>query len=153
MRKHRCTFYDLDQCKVLEDTPAVPSLGKALRHGYTCECASGQKQRLTKQGKRFLRKTAKFRTPCCPWIAVKFWYQFVFYIAATGLVKYIFSRPGTERSDDQALGNWRQPENRNKKRDNDGASGIRLRDLPKCLEQITENLEETEVPAPRTHFS
>ena len=32
----------------------------------------------------------KFRTSCCPWIVVKFWYQFVLYIATTGLIKYIF---------------------------------------------------------------
>ena len=32
----------------------------------------------------------KFRTSCCPWIVVKFWYQFVLYIATAGLVKYIF---------------------------------------------------------------
>ena len=25
----------------------------------------------------------KFRTSCCPWIVVKFWYQFVFYIGRT----------------------------------------------------------------------
>ena len=29
-------------------------------------------------------------TSCCFWIVVKLWYQFVFYIATAGLIKYIF---------------------------------------------------------------
>ena len=33
-------------------------------------------------------------------------------------------------------------------RDNDGASGTRLRDLPEWLEEFTENHEDTEVLAP-----
>ena len=91
----------------------------------------------------------KFRTPCCPGIVVKFWYHLVFHIATAGFVIFT-SSPAKQRSDDQAPGNWRDPpktQNINKKRDNDGASGNRLRDLPEWLEEFTENLEDTEVPA------
>ena len=48
--------YDLDlfvTVQILDETPAVLSLGKLCEeHGYTCEWASGQKPRLTKQGKK-----------------------------------------------------------------------------------------------------
>ena len=52
-------------------------------------------------------------------------------------------------------GNWRdtpKTQNKNKKRDNDGAAGNRLRDLPEWSKGLTENLEDTEVPAP-AHIS
>ena len=65
------------------------------------------------------------------------------------------SSRATERSDDQAPGNCRDsPKSQNKiqKRDNNRASGDRLRDLPEWLEEFTENLEDTEVPAP-AHLS
>ena len=41
------------------------------------------------QGRNSLQD-GKFRTSCCPWIVVTFWYQFVFHNATAGLVKYIF---------------------------------------------------------------
>ena len=44
--------------KLLEDTPAVLSLGKLCEdHAYSYEWVSGQKPRLTKQGKNILYKT------------------------------------------------------------------------------------------------
>ena len=51
--------------------------------------------------------------------------------------------------------NWRESpknENKNKKRDNNRDSDDRLRDLLEWLEEPTENLEDTEVPAP-AHIS
>ena len=51
--------------------------------------------------------------------------------------------------------NWRdtrKTQNKNIKRDNDGAAGNRLRDLPEWSKGLTENLEGTEVPAP-AHIS
>ena len=42
--------------------------------------------------------------------------------------------------------------NQNKKRDGSGDSADRLRDLPQWLEEFTDNLEDTEVPAP-AHIS
>ena len=48
--------HDLDlfvTVQLLEETPAVPSLGKLCDdHGYSYEWVSGQKPRLTKQGKK-----------------------------------------------------------------------------------------------------
>ena len=58
------------------------------------------------------------------------------------------SSPATERSHDGAQENWCDtPKTQNKKKgDNDGASG--LRNFPERFEEFTENVEETEVPAP-----
>ena len=71
-------------------------------------------------------QNGKFRTSCCPWNVVKFWYQFVFYIATAGLIKYIFK----SNSDSP------KTQNKNRKRDT----------------EFTENLEDTEMPAP-AHIS
>ena len=51
---------------------------------------------------------------------------------------------------DQAPGNRR--DNPKTKKDNQQATGNRLRDLPEWLEEFTENLEDTEVPA-NAHIS
>ena len=46
---------------LLEETPAVLSLGKLCEdHGYSCKWVSGQKQRLTKEGKTIVCKTDNF---------------------------------------------------------------------------------------------
>ena len=56
--------HDLDRIvtvQLLEDTPAVLSLGKLCEeHGYSCEWARGQKPQLTKSEKRILCKTENF---------------------------------------------------------------------------------------------
>ena len=98
------------------------------------------------KGRRFCARR-KFRTLRCPWIVVKFLYQLVFYIATAGLIKYIF------KSGNRAKSRWgtrklvRYTKNpKQKKGDNDGASG--LRNFPERFEEFTENVEETEVPAP-----
>ena len=47
--------------QVLDDTPAVLSLGKLCEeHGYTCEWAGGQNPHLTKDGGEILCKTENF---------------------------------------------------------------------------------------------
>ena len=47
--------------QLLEETPAVPSLGKLCEdHGYSYDCVSGQKPRLTKDGKSIICKTDNF---------------------------------------------------------------------------------------------
>ena len=47
--------------QLLEETPAVPSLGKLCEdHGYSYEWVSGQKPRLTKYGKSVICKTDNF---------------------------------------------------------------------------------------------
>ena len=60
------------------------------------------------------------------------------------------SSPATERNNDRAPGNWRdspKTQNRNQKRDESRDSDDHLRDLPEWLEEFTENIEDTEVPA------
>ena len=65
------------------------------------------------------------------------------------------SQMRSERCDDQAPGNWRdspKPINKKNKRDNNRDSGDRLRDLLEWSKELTDNLEDTEVPAP-AHIS
>ena len=128
----RLLFYDLESSAKNTDIP------------------TSQKPPLDQTRGIFMRD-GKFRTSCCPWSVVKFWYQLVFYIAAAGLIKYI------SKSSQRAKCRWstrklarihQKPETKNKKRDNDGASRNRLQDLPEWLEVFTDNLEDAEVPAP-----
>ena len=83
--------HDLDlfvTVQIQEQSPAGPSLGKLCEdHGCSHDWDSGQKPRLTKEGKTMKCKTNNFRISCCPWI-VQFWYKFVLYMATAGLVKY-----------------------------------------------------------------
>ena len=62
--------HDLGLCvtvQLLEDTPAVPSLGKLCEeHGYSHEWVSGQKPRLTKKGKKLPIKL-RLRIDKCSW--------------------------------------------------------------------------------------
>ena len=56
--------HDLDlfvTVQILDDTPAVLSRGKLCEeHGFSYEWASGQKPRLTEEGKEILCKTDNF---------------------------------------------------------------------------------------------
>ena len=146
-------MYDIDlfaTVQLLEDTPAVLSLGKLCEeHGYTYEWACGQQQHLTKQGKKILCTTENIVPLVVP--VVQFWYQFALYIATAGIIiKYIF-KSTLERSDEPAPRNWRDSPvtlSKSEKRDTSRASDDRLRDFPEWLEERTENLEDTEVLAP-----
>ena len=73
---------------LLDETPADLSLGKLCEdHGYSHEWSSGQKPRLTKEGKTTVCKTDNF----VPLVVLqgfhKFWEQFVVNIGITGLVE------------------------------------------------------------------
>ena len=154
----RVYVYDLDlfvSVQLFEDTPAVLSLGKLCEeHGYTYEWASGQKPHLTKQGKKILFKTEKFIPLVVPGLSSNSGTS----SSSTSLPQdssSTSSSPATERSDDQAPGNWRDsPKTKTNfnKRDNNRPSGDRLRDFPEWLAEFTENLEDTEVPA-TSHIS
>ena len=132
--------------QLLDDTRAVLSLGKLCdEHGYTHECVSGKQPRLTKQGKNFLCKTENFVPMVLPGLSSS---------SSTSPSQDSLSTPtstssspGSERSDELAPGNW----SRNPARDSENSSG-RLRDLSEWLEEFTENLEDTEMPAP-AHIS
>ena len=150
--------HDLNQfvtVQLLEETSAVPSLGKLCEdQGYSYEWVSGQKPRLTKQGKKILCKTEDFM----PLLVLGLSSESRASSSSTSLPQDSSSTPpspATERSDDLAPGNWRDsPKNRNKflQRDNNRASGDRLRDLPYWSQGFKVNLEETELPAP-AHIS
>ena len=60
------------------------------------------------------------------------------------------SNPASLRSDEGVSGNWRNlhtTQNQNKNGADKETAGDRLRDLPEWLEDFTENLRDTEVPA------
>ena len=79
--------------QLLEDTPAVLSLGKILEeHEYSFEWVSG------KNHGEFLMQSGQFRTSCCCRVVMQFWYQFVLNIASSG--------PAAERRDDPNSANW-----------------------------------------------
>ena len=149
--------HDLDlfvTVQVLDDTPAVLSLGKLCEeNGYSYEWFSGQKPRLTKNGQEFLCKAEKFVPLVVPGLS-----------SNSGTSSSSTSPPqdssstnssvATERSDKQAPGDWRDSitsQNKNKKESDKQATGDRLRDLPEWLEEFTDNREDIETPvAPHT---
>ena len=116
--------YDFDlfvTVQLLEDTLAVLSLGKLCEeHGYSCEWVSGQKPRLTKQGKNILCKTEDIVPLVVPGLSSNSGTR----SSSTSLPQdssSTSSSPATERSDDGAPENWRDtPKTQYKrKRDND----------------------------------
>ena len=86
--------HDLDlfvTVQLLEDTPAVLSLGKLCEeHGYSYEWVSGQKTTVDQTGEEIYMQNEQFRTSCCSRVIIQFWCQSVFNIATAGLVKNIF---------------------------------------------------------------
>ena len=59
--------------KVLEDTPAVLSLGKLCdEHGYSCEWINGQKPHLIKNGIRIQCNTENFVPIVVPGLSMSF---------------------------------------------------------------------------------
>ena len=101
--------HDLDlfvTVQILDDTPAVQSLGKLCEeHGYSCEWSSGQKPHLTKQEKNIFCKTENFVPLVVPGMSTN---------SGTSSSSTspqdsssTSSSPATERRDDLAPGNWR----------------------------------------------
>ena len=79
--------------QILDDTPAVLSLGKFCdEHGYTYEWVSGKQPRLTKQGKKNLCKTQNF----VPMVV----------LGLSSSSSASPSRPALERSDELAPRTW-----------------------------------------------
>ena len=151
--------HDLDlfvTVQILDDTPAVLSLGKLCEeHGYNDEWASGQKRHLTKQGKNILCRTENFVPLDVPGLSSNSGTS----LSSTSLPQdssSTSSSPATERSDDLAPGNWRdstKTQNKNKKRDNDGASGNRLRNLLEMVRGVHRKSRRYRSARTRTHFS
>ena len=73
--------------QLLGETLAVPSRGKLFEeHGCSSEWVSGQKPRLTKEGKDNCMQNGQLRTSCCPWVVHQFWEQSVVSIHIAGFV-------------------------------------------------------------------
>ena len=122
----------------------IPTSGPAVRN-----------PQLTKTGTNSVQY-GKLRAFCCSRIfdrILKFERKFVFHIVTAGHVWWYPSSPASQRSDDthpRASRNRGDPtKNKNKNMDNSQASSNRMRDLRVWLEEFTENLENTEVPALR----
>ena len=133
--------------QLLVDLLGVFSLGKLWEeHGCTYEWTSGQKPRLTKQGKTFKCKTDNFVPLVVPRLSTSSGNN----SSSTSPLQDLSSTsPSQMRSDGLAPGDWcgspSKTQNKNKKRDGN-------RDLPEWLEEFTDNLEDTEVHAP-AHIS
>ena len=135
--------------QILGRTLAVLSLGKLFEeHGHTHEWASGQKPHLTKQGKTIRCRTDNFVPlavlDCRPiLVPVRLLHSH----RTTHQVHLQVQQQSEVTIWHQATGAIHQTQNKNEKRDNNQASGDRLRDFSEWLE-VTENLEGAEVPAP-----
>ena len=143
-------FHHFVTMQLLEDTPAVLSLGKICEeHGNTNAWTSSQKPHLTKQRKRILCETKHFVHPVVPGLSTNSGTS----SSSTSLPQdssSTSSSPATERSDDGTPRNWRDPQKRHKfKR---GATMEHWETDCETSEEFTENLKDTEVPAP-AHIS
>ena len=100
--------HDLDlivTVHLLEETPAVQSLGKLCEHhGYSYEWVSCQKPRLTKQGKKILCKTDN----CVPLVVPGLSSSSSTSPSqdSSSTPSSTSSSPTSERSDELAPGNW-----------------------------------------------
>ena len=113
---------------LLEETPAVLSLGKLCEdHWYSFEWVSGQKPRLTKEGKTILCKTDNFVPLVVPGFSTSS-------SSSTSTSQDLSTSPAQERSDEHAPREWcrssSKPDNKNKKRYDSRDADDRLRDLP-----------------------
>ena len=144
-------FHDLGlfvTVQLREDTPAILSLGKLCEeHGYSYEWQTEQTR------KKITFRTDKFLPFVIPDLSASSGTA----SSSTSPVQDVsLSSSITERSDEPALGNWREAhqitKNQQKKEDDDRDSDERLRDLPEWLEEFTDNLEHRDACA-RAHYS
>ena len=130
--------------QLLEETSAVLALRKLYEdHGHSYEWVSGQKPRLTKDGKSIICKTDNFVPLVVPELSTNS--ESVSSSMETGATcfRFIFRFSTVAKWRNSIQGNWcDRPKTQNKKR--------RVRDLPEWLEEFKENLVDTELPAPHT---
>ena len=117
--------------------------------------SSGQKPRLTREWKTVRCKTGQFRTSCRSRVIHQFWKRFVLDKPPQDSSSSS-SSPVLERSDGvchrklvRSLTTPKQKQKRDDRRDSDD----RRQDLLESLEEFGDNLEDTELPGKRTHFS
>ena len=147
--------------RLLEDTPAVLSLGKLCEdHGYSYHWTSGQKPQLMKDGRRIKCNTANYvpivvhgsstgssssATPTSPTTLPE--------EAAVPTQHPASTRSESTSSIERVRGDSsREPEenpNPNQNDDNERVRGDPLRDLPERLKDFTENLVDGSVPEHR----
>ena len=125
-------------------------------HGYSYEWVSGQKTTVDPKWELYCLQNRPLRTSC----------RTQGYPPIPGSVSSSTlppqdsssssSSPVLERSDEMAPRKWcrstQKTRNKNQNRDDSRDSDDRLRDLPEWLEEFSDNLEDTEVPAP-AHIS
>ena len=151
--------HDLDRIvtvQLLEDTPAVLSLGKLCEeHGYSCEWARGQKPQLAKSEKRILCKTENF----VPVVVLGLSSSSGKSSSSTSFTHLALHRVQQDYEVMVLTLKHRETEailpkskTKIKKGGNNQAKRLRLRDLPEWLPEFTDNLEDAEVPAP-AHMS
>ena len=157
--------------QVLEETTAVLSLGKLCEdHGYSYEWESGQKPRLTKDGKSIICKTDNFVPLVVQGLSAKSGSvssstspsqdslrREVETATANSKRFAASSSSGSllERSDELAPRNWcdhPKTQNKNKKRDDRKNSDDPLADHLEWLEEFKENLVDR-IACIRTQFS
>ena len=113
--------------QLLEDTPAVLSLGKLCKdHGYTYEWPSGREPRLTKKREAHLLQNRERRSFGSSRIIIEFHHNFILDIASTG----------NSRSNEEATENCSEE-----------VAGNRNEGIPEWPEDFTEKLEIAEIPA------
>ena len=141
--------HDLDlfvTVQILDDTPAVLSLGKLCgEHGYTYEWDSGRTPHLTMRRKGFHAR----RKMSCLLLSqdcgqapaqVRLLHRFRKTHQVPFRVQHVHEVTNMRRETDAIL-----PQPETKEKNIQQAAGNRLRDLPEWLEEFTDNLEDAEV--------
>ena len=142
--------------KLLEDTPAVLSLGKLCEdHGYSYEWTSGQKPHLIKGGRRIKCSTEKHAPIVVSGLPTGSSSSGTL-ISPTSVpqeAEIPTLHPASTRSESPSSTVREHPshesaetKNTNKSGDNETVRGHSLRDLPEWLEEFTENLVDERVP-------
>ena len=124
-----------------EESPAVLSQGKLCeKHGFSYEWVSGQKPRSTKDGKSIICKTDNFVPLVVPGLSTN-----LERVSSSASLSQDFKE--AEVASRRLVQSLEIP-NQIKTRDDKRNSKDLLADLPEWLEEFTDNLEDTEVPAP-----
>ena len=118
-------------------------------NGYSKKWVCGQKPRLTKLEKTPVCKTENFVPLVVPGLSTTSGSN----SSSTSTWQDLSSTsPAQERSDGLVPREWcgspSKPKNKNEKRGGSRDADDRLRDLPQCLEEFTDNLEDTELHSP-----
>ena len=134
--------------QLLEETLAALSLGKICEdHGYSCEWVSGQKTRLTKEGKTIICKTDNIVPLVVPGLPISSWSN----SSSTSTSQDLSSTsPAQERSDELAPREWCGSPSTAQKKKKEGWKDKFGQPFARSflwLVEFTDNLEDAELPA------